>query len=58
MFKPSKGPPERSIFKMSKFLALVVVLGSAFAFQGVEGDQALILMALPATAALTFLALG
>jgi hypothetical protein len=43
---------------MSKFFALAILLGSAYAFQGIDGDQAIILMALPATAAITFLALG
>jgi hypothetical protein len=43
---------------MPKIFALVMVLGSAYIFQGIEGDQALILAALPASAALTYLALS
>ena len=41
-----------------KIFAAVMIVLAGYAFQGLEGDQAIIMAALPLTAAATFLLLG
>jgi hypothetical protein len=41
-----------------KIFAVIMLVLAAYTFQGLEGDQAIIMAALPLTAAVTFLLLG